>query len=167
MAQLWVDNAILVLITLYTLGGFFRGFKQELYSLFFWLTGMLIAWFFSQNFSIFFLKTFSTSSIRLAASYASLMILTLVLGSIISFLLGNASKKKHLKFMDRIGGLVFGPIHGLMAVLVLVLIAGLTPLPKDRWWRESIYIPPFQVIVATIKSNGSSILARSINYSNS
>ena len=35
-----------------------------------------------------------------------------------------------------LGG-VFGGVRGLALVLALMLVAGLTPVPKDPWWQQS------------------------------
>ncbi len=167
MGTLWVDNAIIILIVIYTITGLFRGLNRECYALIIWLVGIGVAWFFSNNFSIFFLRILPSPSIRMAASFATLLIITLLLGAIIHLLLSPTSKKNGLTFSDRLGGIILGPVHGLVAVFVIILIAGFTPLPKDRWWHESIYIPPFQTVIVKIKSFSSSELAKSINYPSS
>ena len=38
---------------------------------------------------------------------------------------------------DRLLGGAFGAVRGLALVLLLLLVAGLTPLPADAWWQES------------------------------
>lgn len=167
MATLWVDNAILILMVIYTVAGLLRGASREFYALITWLIGIGVGWFFSKNFSIFFLKIFSSPSIRMAASFAVLLGLTLFVGGVIRLLAGSSVKKNAWSFLDHLGGIILGPVHGLMAVFVLVLIAGFTPLPKDRWWHESAYIPYFQAIVVQLKSLTSSDVAKFINYPSS
>lgn len=167
MGTLWVDNAIVILIVIYTVGGLFRGLNRECYALMMWLVGLGVAWFFSKNFSIFLLKIIPSLSNRMAASFAALLGITLLIGGIINMLLGASAKKRGLTLVDCLGGALLGPMHGLLAVFVIVLVAGFTPLPNDRWWHESIYIPPFQTVIVKIKSLTSSELANSINYPSS
>jgi membrane protein required for colicin V production len=45
---------------------------------------------------------------------------------------------------DRLLGIVFGLLRGVALITVLVLLAGLTPLPKDPWWSQSLFLPHFQ-----------------------
>lgn len=162
--MIWVDNTIIALLAIYTLIGVMRGFSQEVFSIIVWLIGIIVAWFFSQDFAVLMLRYFSSPLARLAASFAALIGITLVLGGTIKLLLTETVKKIGLTFIDRLGGMLFGAAHGLIIVFVIVVIAGLTPLPKDRWWQESKYIPPFQSLATLVKSNSSSTVASSINY---
>ena len=47
-----------------------------------------------------------------------------------------------LGFVDRFLGGVFGVARGVLAVMAFVLIAGLTTLPKQDWWQNSLLGPP-------------------------
>ena len=53
---------------------------------------------------------------------------------------------------DRALGVVFGIARGIVIVAILVLCAGLTALPKDPWWKESLFLPHFQVLAEEIRS---------------
>jgi membrane protein required for colicin V production len=162
--MIWVDNAIIALLAIYTVVGIVRGFKQETFSIVVWVIGIMVAWFFSQDFTVLLLKFFSTSSTRLAASFVALILITLVMGGIINMLLGESVKKTGLTFLDHFGGLILGFGHGLVVVFAMVIVSGVTPLPKDRWWHESKLIPPFQSLASLVKSSDSSAVASSINY---
>lgn len=162
--MIWVDIAIAALLAIYSLFGMIRGYSQEVFSLITWMIGIVIAWFFSQNFALLLLKYVGNPSIRLAASFMSLVLITLFIGGIINFLLAESVKKTGLTFLDRLGGLVLGFGHGLVVTFILVVVAGLSPLPHDRWWQESKYIPPFQSFAVLIKEHVSSKIASSINY---
>jgi membrane protein required for colicin V production len=45
---------------------------------------------------------------------------------------------------DGVTGAIFGFIRGLMLVLVLVLLAGLTKLPQTPFWRDALLSKPLQ-----------------------
>ena len=45
---------------------------------------------------------------------------------------------------DRLIGMVFGAARGVLLVAVLVLLAGLTPMPEEDWWLESGLVGYFQ-----------------------
>ncbi len=59
--------------------------------------------------------------------------------------------------MDRFGGMIFGAVRGMVVVTVVVILAGLTPLPKDSWWTESTVIPPFQLLAVWLRDHLSSV----------
>jgi membrane protein required for colicin V production len=162
--MVWVDIAIIALLAIYAIGGIIRGFSQEAYSVVVWAIGFMVAWFFCQDFAVLLLKVFHTLSTRLAFSFIALVCLTLVVGSVIKWLLKGSVKKTGSTLLDWLGGLLAGAVHGWVIVLILVVVAGLTPLPKDRWWQQSKYLPPFQSIAILIKGTISTRLASSINY---
>ena len=163
--MIWVDIAIIALLAIYSLVGIARGFNQEGYSILVWVVGMLVAWFFSLDFAILLVKYIATPSTRLAVSFMALVVITLTVGGVINMLLrGGAARSRRLTVLDRLGGLLLGCGQGLVVALALVIAAGLTALPKDRWWQESKYLPPFQAMAVLIKENMSSKIARSINY---
>ncbi len=162
--MVWVDIAIIALLTTYTIYGMVRGYRQEAYSLAVWIIGFVVAWFFSQEFAMLLPKTFRSPSARLAASFIALVGITLGVGGIIAWLLSGSSKKTRLTVFDRLGGLLVGWLHGMVVVLLMVVVAGLTALPKDRWWQQSKYLPPYQAVAILVKNTLSTKLANSINY---
>ena len=162
--MVWVDIAIIALLVIYSTIGLLRGYSQEVYAIFVWIIGALIAWFFCQDFALLLLKFFGKSTTRLAVSFVALVIITLFLGSLINMLLTESVKKSGLGLLDRVGGLALGFFQGMVVTIVFVVVAGLTYMPKDRWWRESKYLPPFQSCAILIKDNLSTKLASSINY---
>jgi membrane protein required for colicin V production len=40
--------------------------------------------------------------------------------------------------------MVFGIARGIVIVAVMVMLAGLTTLPQDPWWKESLLLAHFQ-----------------------
>lgn len=162
--MIWVDNAFAGLVAIYTLSGLLRGYSQERFSIIVWIIGIIVAWCFSNDFAIYLARFFATISTRLAASFVALTFITLMLGWIINLLLGNSVKSAGLTLLERLGGILLGAIHGLVVAFVLVLIAGLTPLPKENWWQKSQFVPPFQAMAILFRDNIPSKLATSINY---
>jgi membrane protein required for colicin V production len=92
-----------------------------------------------------------------------LVLLTIVIGKVINWLL-TEKNIRGLSALDRIGGLFLGVVHGWILMIALVLVAGLTALPKDRWWRQSKYLPTLQAAAVTVKGTMDTKIASSINY---
>jgi len=80
-----------------------------------------------------------------------LFLATLFAGGLINFLIGKLIKATGLSGTDRMLGIFFGLARGIAIVTVLVLLAGLTPLPKDPWWHESQFIPHFQQLAMILR----------------
>ncbi len=119
---------------------------------------------FSREFSFFLESTIRYPAVRIAASFMALCAITLSLGGFIGFLLNILAKKTGLTFMERFGGMIFGVVRGLIVVTVVVILAGLTPLPKDSWWTESTLIPPFQLLATWLRDHFSPGMAEYISY---
>ncbi len=162
--MIWVDNAIVAIITIYSVSGLIQGLKKEGVSLIVLIVAVVVAWFFSYDFEILLRKTFSAPSTRLAAAFVALTLITLMVGAVLNLLLTITDAKNSLTFLERLGGLVLGFGYGLMVTFALIIVSGLTPLPKDHWWQQSKFIPPFQSLATLVKDNVSSKLASSINY---
>lgn len=129
-----------------------------------WVVAIWIGLTYSREFSAY-LETFITyPSARIAASFAVLFLLTLVVGSVISFLLGELVKKTGLSGSDRFAGMIFGVARGMVVVSILVVLGGLTPLPHDPWWKESKLIPPFQSLALWLRDNIPSGMAGYVDF---
>ena len=47
---------------------------------------------------------------------------------------------------DRTLGAVFGVVRGVVILVLLVLLAGLTPLPREPVWRNAMFSPPLEAL---------------------
>jgi len=141
---IWVDYAIIGVIFVSALIGLFRGLVKEAFSLGTWIASITIGIKFSQPFSALLVNYIEMPSVRIAAAFIILLLLTLILGGMVSYLISQIIDKTGLTGTDRFAGFIFGIARGVLVMAVLVLLAGLTPLPQDPWWVESSLIVPFQ-----------------------
>lgn len=147
----WADIAILIIVLLSSLISILRGFVREALS----LTGLVIAFWvaftFSEALSAYLADHIEIPSIRVAVAFAALFIVTLILAAIVNYFAGQLVKKSGLSGSDRMLGIVFGVIRGVAVVAVLVLLAGLTALPQDPWWNESLFMTHFQELAIWLR----------------
>ena len=162
--MIWIDYVIIGMVFIVFITGFMRGFSLEVFSLVFWGLATGIGLSFSREFSVFLESTISNSLPKITASFTSLFLITLIVGILIRILLGKAIIKTELTFTDRLGGMIFGVIHGMVVVVVLVMLAGLTALPDDLWWKDSKLLPPFQICVIWLRDHIPSGLAEYVHY---
>ena len=47
--------------------------------------------------------------------------------------------------------MIFGLARGILVVALLTLLAGLTPIPQDPWWRDSQLVPYFEEIALWLR----------------
>jgi membrane protein required for colicin V production len=76
-------------------------------------------------------------SARTSLAFAGLFLSVLLVGGLATYLVGKMVEKTGLSGTDRLLGGVFGGIRGLVLIIVLMLVAGLTPVPQDPWWQTS------------------------------
>jgi membrane protein required for colicin V production len=133
----WPDYAILAVIAISTGVGALRGFIKEVFSLLVWAAAFLVAYHFGGDVAALMEGSVSLPSARTAMGFTGLFIAVLLVGGLINYLLGRLVETTGLSGTDRLLGGVFGAVRGLALVLVVLLVAGLTPLPADPWWQES------------------------------
>lgn len=161
---IWVDYAILGIIAVSAVIGLFRGFFKEAFSLVTWLVAIWLAIRFSQPFSFFFNEYIDVPSVRVAAAFVCLLIVTLILGAMLSFLMSQLIDKTGMTGTDRFVGLLFGIARGMVVISILVLLAGLTPLPQDPWWSASALIGPFQELSIWLRTQIPAGIAEYFSY---
>lgn len=141
---IWVDYVIVGVILVSAMIGLLRGLVKEAFSLGTWIVSIIIGIRFCQPVSVLFVDYIEVPSIRVAAAFVALLLLTLILGAMLSYLVVQIVDKTGLSGTDRFAGFLFGIARGMVVMAILVLLAGLTPLPQDPWWVESTLIGPFQ-----------------------
>ncbi|HLF97387.1 MAG TPA: CvpA family protein [Methylococcaceae bacterium] len=164
MPLIWIDYGILGLIALSAVVGLLRGFIREAFSLLVWIVAAWVGLTFSHDFAPLLEKHLQTPSVRIAAAFAALFLLTLVVGGLVGYLLTQLVQMTGFTGTDRLLGLLFGVARGALLVSVLVLLAGVTPLPNDPWWKESALIPPFQKLALWLREQLPVGLAGYVTY---
>jgi membrane protein required for colicin V production len=89
---------------------------------------------------------------RHGLAFFTIAIATLVGTAMVMYLVRLIIDKTEITGTDRALGIVFGIARGVVIVAILVLLAGLTEVPKDPWWRESAFLPHFQVLAVELQS---------------
>lgn len=140
----WLDYVIIGVIVLSVVISFFRGFVREALALLVWAIAIWIGWTFFRELADRMTPWVDVPSLRLALALAVLIVATLVIGGLITFLIGELVDRTGLSGTDRLLGTVFGAARGVLLVTVLVLIGGLTPMPADPWWNQSRFVGYFE-----------------------
>ena len=159
-----VDIAILGILLVSAGISFLRGFVKEVFSLAAWLIAIWVAVEYTGDAANLLNGYIVNPSIRIGVSFVLLFVVTLFLGSMTNFLLGTFVKKTGLTGTDRMVGLLFGTIRGGAVVSVLVLLAGITEIPNEHWWNESIFLGHFEQMAFWLRDNLPPELASNIAY---
>ncbi len=147
----WFDIAILVVILISCLISLVRGFVKESISLATWLVAGFIALRYHPALAEIFAPYIESPTISLAAAFGALFILTLIVGAIINYMVSQLVSKTGLSGTDKMLGMIFGAARGVLIVAMIVLFAGLTPIPTESWWQESMMVDHFMKVAVWIK----------------
>lgn len=134
----WLDFVFLGIITASVLISLVRGFVREVVSILVWVAAFWLALRYSDALAARLEPFIGSPTIRLVAAFAGLFIITLLLGALLNYLAGQLVGRTGLSGTDRALGVVFGGLRGLAIVALLVLVAGLTAVPGERWWQDSL-----------------------------
>lgn len=133
----YADGLLLSIVAISLLVGGLRGFVKEVFSLAVWAAAFFVAFQFSGVMAERLAEQVSLPSARVALAFGGLFLLTLLVGGLLTYLVGLLVEKTGLSGSDRLLGGIFGALRGLALVLALIIIAGFTPVPEDPWWDES------------------------------
>lgn len=138
--MIWIDYAILAIIALSAIIGLFRGFFREALGLATWLFAFWLAFRLAESGGGLLTEWISVASVRLAIAFGIVFLSVLIAGAVANYLVGKLVTRTGFVGTDRALGSVFGILRGVAILVLLVMLAGLTPVPRDSWWRESLFI---------------------------
>ena len=160
----WVDYVILGAIALSVLLGLWRGFLKEAISLAAWVCAFIIAFTFVDDGAAFLAPYIGVPSVCIIVAFGGLFLCTLILGGLVNLTVAQLVQHTGLSSTDRMLGVIFGLLRGGALVTILVLLAGLTPLPQDPGWKQSPLLPHFQQAALWLRGFLPDELARNVKF---
>ena len=155
--MVWIDYAILAVIGLSSLISLIRGFVKEALSLVTWFAAFFVASNFYGDLVVYitsvpkwdaYFTSIPDPLLRNAIAIVTLFVATLILGSIVNYMIATLVDKTGLSGTDRLLGICFGAIRGVLIVSALLFLMGtFTSADDAAWWKESKLIPQFNVIL--------------------
>ncbi len=147
----WLDLVIIGIILVSTLISLVRGFVKESISLTSWILAGFIAFRYFPALAELLLPYVESPTLRTGAAFSVLFVGALIIGAIVNFMASQMVSKTGLSGTDKTLGMVFGAARGVLIVTMVVLLAGLTPMPNEPWWQESAAIEYFSEIAIWLK----------------
>jgi membrane protein required for colicin V production len=159
-----IDIIVIAIIGISTVLGVFRGLVREVLALVAWVGGFLLANLLAPEAARLLPKGMASEEIRLLVSYVVVFIVVMIGLSVLAILASKLVKIVGLGTADRAVGGMFGLVRGVLIVMILVMLAGLTALPRQPTWREAALRGPLEACAGYVKSWLPSDLAKRINY---
>jgi membrane protein required for colicin V production len=132
----WLDYTVIAILVISIAWGAWRGLVHETLSLAGWIMAFVAANLLAAPLAESFPANMRPE-FRVVAAFVAVFVGTLVLTTLLSALVTKFVKVSVLHSLDRWLGALFGLLRGLVIVIALTMVAGLTPLPRSAGWKES------------------------------
>ncbi len=135
------DILIGLVVLASTLFGLMRGFIREAVALVFWIVGLWAAWTLGYLIEPYLGGYLAEPNVRPWVGRALVLIFVLVLGHLIGLTLSYFMRGVGLGVIDRLIGMLFGILRGMVLVGVMVIFGELLHMNSEPWWHHSKLIP--------------------------
>lgn len=150
--MLIVDYIIIGVVLVSALVGIVRGFFREAVSIATWLVAIWVVYAYAGSAAEMLVSKVESPVVRLLVAGAALFIAVLLLGALLGYLVALMVQSTGLSGTDRVLGMVFGGVRGIILLaLLLVLAVGLLPVEEEAWWGDSQLIPYVERVVAMLR----------------
>lgn len=143
----YFDYFVIAVLVISLLLGLWRGMIGEIIALTAWVLAFIAAREWGEEAASMFLARITDPTVRLLVAWTLIFIAVLALMALLRLLLRSLLKALGMTITDRLLGLFFGLARGVLILLILVAVGGITPLPQEQWWREAQCAPPLETAV--------------------
>ena len=155
-----LDWVLLAILLVSALVGVWRGLVYEVLSLVAWAVAFFMAQGFATDMGAMLPMGGVGEGSRYLAGFAVVFLLSLLVCGLTIALLTKLISAVGLRPIDRALGGLFGLIRGLLMLMALVLVVGLTPLKKHDEWQASVGVHSLQSLYKAVRPLLPSELAR-------
>ena len=159
----WFDYAVFASVGLSVLLAVLRGVVREIAALAGWVAALILSGLFAQQLAQW-LPAALSPMLRAVIAYLVIFLGVLLLSGLAGVLLAKLFRAAGLGFTDRAVGALFGLVRGVLIVFVAVMLAGLTSLPREPFWREAALSGPIETAVLAARPALPKDLAQRIRY---
>jgi len=137
----WTDYLIIALLLFSAVAGLMRGLLREVISLITWIAAVWIAWSFADRLEPHLGGALTDAAIRPWAARAIIFVGVLLVGIAIGALLSHFVRLSVFSGVDRLLGMVFGLLRGVVVLGLLTMLAHAVRLNEEPWYRASVLVP--------------------------
>lgn len=128
-----------------------RGLVKEILSLLGWVVSFVVANAYGEQLAALLPDMMPGKTTRLIVAFIALFIGARLLMMLLSMAVDAVVKASGLTLADRGLGGLFGLGRGLVIVLAVVLLCGMTAIPRQPFWREALLSPLAETAARTVK----------------
>jgi len=159
------DLSVAFILFFFTSLGVRAGLVREALSLGKWLLAGVLSWMFADNVANLFRSSISDPTVRLVVGFVTLFLALFVGSAVAIYMIQNIMvKRPWLKIPNYILGGVIGATKGLVIIMIVVLLLGLTAAPAKKWWKGSAFSPYLANLAIKVSKYLPKDVARHIRY---
>ena len=132
-----VDWILLAVLGLSMLLGLWRGLVQEVLSLAGWVAAFFVAQIYAPQAAAWLPMEGSSQMLRYAAGFVAVFIAVLIATVLVSFVIKKLVSAVGLGPLDRLLGSLFGLLRGLVILLAVTVVVGMTPMRESEAWQHA------------------------------
>jgi membrane protein required for colicin V production len=161
------DFVVVAIVVLSALFGYARGFVRVIVSLLALVFAAILAIQLAVPIGAMLPDFGETPAMRYIAAFALIAIVVLIVGALLGSLLFRLVRAIGLGFLDRLLGGVVGVARGVVLVVIGVVIAGATTLPRQLWWQNAMLAPPLVAAALALRPWLPPMWAQQLDYGKS
>lgn len=141
-----------------------RGLVKEILSLLSWIVSFVVANAYGEDLARLLPDMISGNVTRLIVGFIALFIGVRLLMLLLTMAIDALVKAAGLTLADRGLGGLFGLGRGLVIVLAVVLVCGMTAIPQQPFWKEALFSPLAETAARTVKPFLPGDVARHVQF---
>jgi membrane protein required for colicin V production len=146
-----VDWILLAVLCLSFLLGIWRGLVHEVLSLAGWIVAFFVSQMYAPRAAAWLPMEGSSQMLRYAAGFVTVFVAVLIATVFLSWLIRKMVSAVGLGPLDRLLGAVFGLLRGLVILLAVTVVVGMTPLHTSQAWQQAQGAPVLQQFLHVLK----------------
>jgi membrane protein required for colicin V production len=145
------DYLVLAVLAASVLIGLLRGLVKEILSLVSWVVAFVVANAYGAALAVLLPEIVPGEVLRLLLAFVLLFIGVRLLMALLMLLVDALITATGLSLADRGLGGLFGLARGLVIVLAVVILCGMTGLPQQPFWKNALLSPFAEVSARMLK----------------
>ena len=132
-----VDWILLAVLGLSFLLGLWRGIVQEVLSLLGWVAAFYVSQMYAPLAAAWLPMEGSSQMLRYAAGFVVVFVAVLVATVLVSWVIKKLISAVGLGPLDRLLGSLFGLMRGVVILLAVTVLVGMTPMRETEGWKQA------------------------------
>ncbi len=137
-----VDYVIILAVGLSMLTGLFRGFLKELTALCVWGLAIWLGFSYSDQLNPWLSSVIHDRSLQAVIGFVVIFFGVIIVGALFNRLISLMVHRSGLTGTDRLLGLLFGFIRGVLLVAFVMVVAEVTSFDRGHIARQSVFYQP-------------------------